>query len=104
LSDLIKEKSWSVKLIKGYILGNEVKTNYCGDCKSTSQPVTGNYSNPNIVLFGCNDRKCKHTLIRMNVNSEITERPRVERISNIALENPPQAQTWERSRKPQLLM
>ncbi len=87
--DPVKEKSWSVKLIKGYILNNQVRNNYCGTCKSTSRPVAGNYNDPNIVLFGCNDRKCKHILMRMKIGSEADELDVRGRADEIVLENAP---------------
>jgi hypothetical protein len=68
----VKEKSWSVLLIKGYVLDDQVRAERCENCKSTSEVLTTNFSNPNLLLYGCKDSKCKHRLLRLNFNDEIT--------------------------------
>lgn len=65
-----KEKSWSVLLSKGYILNNQVRAKYCENCNSKSEVLTTNFSNPNLLLYGCRDSKCKHRLLRLNFNDE----------------------------------
>lgn len=70
LLSVFKEKSWSVRLVDGYILGNQVKGTHCDNCEGMSKLVANNFSNPNMVLFGCNGHKCKHRLIRLYFCSE----------------------------------
>jgi hypothetical protein len=64
---LIKEKSWSVKLENGYVLGSQVKANRCKGCESTAKLVAGNNDNPDLLLYGCHGHRCKHVLIRVKV-------------------------------------
>ena len=64
-----KEKSWSVMLVRGYILNNQVRAERCENCKSISQALTTNCSNPNLLLYGCKDSKCKHRLMRLDFNT-----------------------------------
>jgi hypothetical protein len=71
----IKEKSWSVRLVDGYILDNQVRGKNCGNCESVSKIVANNFSNPNLVLYGCNGHKCKHKLIRLKFYSGNLEVP-----------------------------
>jgi len=68
ISDSFKEKSWSVSLIKGYVSNDQVKAEDCENCKSTSKILIANFNNPNLILFGCKDSKCKHRLLRLNFN------------------------------------
>jgi hypothetical protein len=68
----VKEKSWSVLLIKGHVLNNQVRAERCENCKSTSKVLTTNFSNPNLLLYGCKDSKCRHRLLRLDFNDEIT--------------------------------
>lgn len=65
--NLAKEKSWSVKLVDGYVLGSQVRAERCRGCQATAKLVAGNDSDKNLVLFGCNSQKCRHMLIRMNL-------------------------------------
>jgi hypothetical protein len=67
----IKEKSWSVLLVKGYVLNDQVRAERCEDCKSTTEVLIKNYNNPNLLLYGCRDSKCKHRLLRLDFNAEI---------------------------------
>jgi hypothetical protein len=67
----VKEKSWSVLLIKGHVLNNQVRAERCENCKSTSEVLTTNFSNPNLLLYGCKDSKCRHKLLRLDFNDEI---------------------------------
>jgi hypothetical protein len=68
----VKEKSWSVLLIKGHVLNDQVRAERCENCKSTSKVLTTNFSNPNLLLYGCKDSKCRHRLLRSDFNDEIT--------------------------------
>ena len=65
-----KEKSWKVLLMKGYVLNDSVKAEQCENCKSKSQVLTPNFSNPNLFLYGCKDSKCRHRLLRLDFNLE----------------------------------
>jgi len=66
---LLKEKSWSIRLIDGYISGNQVRSKSCGNCESVSRLVANNYGDPNMVLYGCTGHKCKNKLIRLKFYS-----------------------------------
>jgi hypothetical protein len=70
LLSLIKEKSWSVKLVSGYVLNSQVKTDRCKGCNSIPKMVVGYNGDPDLFLYGCNGHKCKHTLIRLKFASE----------------------------------
>ncbi|MGE5554752.1 MAG: hypothetical protein ACM3UY_00605 [Methanocella sp.] len=65
----IKEKSWSVRLVKGYVLNDQVRALRCENCKSTTEILTTNHNNPNILLYGCKDSKCKHRMLRLDFNT-----------------------------------
>ena len=80
----IKEKSWSVLLVKGYILNDQVRAERCENCKSTSEVLTTNYNNPNLLLYGCKDSKCKHRLLRLDFDEKI---PQKLLITNINQQN-----------------
>ena len=66
----VKVKSWSVKVVDGYILNDQVRSAQCRGCDSATKLVVGNNDDPNLILYGCGGHKCKHTLIRMNFGSE----------------------------------
>jgi hypothetical protein len=89
LSSLEKEKSWSVKLVEGFITDNKVRTEHCEDCDSISQIVAINNADPNLALYGCSNRKCKHILMRMKFSSDADEPEALERADEIVLENVP---------------
>jgi hypothetical protein len=65
---LVKEKSWSVRLVKGYVLNSQVRADRCRGCESTTKPVLGNNGDPDLFLYGCSGHKCKHILIRTKVS------------------------------------
>jgi len=67
--DSLKGKS-CVRLVNGYILNNEVRAQLCGTCKCETKILVGNYSNPNLLLYGCKDTKCKHHLLRIDLAEE----------------------------------
>ncbi len=62
---IFKEKSWSVKLVEGYVLNNLVRSDHCKGCASNTNLVVNNTGTPDLLLYGCNGHKCKHILIRM---------------------------------------
>lgn len=68
-----KEKSWSVLLLKGHVLNDQVRAQRCENCKSTNEVLTTNFSNPNLFLYGCKDSKCNHRLLRLDFNSEVPQ-------------------------------
>lgn len=67
-----KEKSWSVLLIKGYILDDQVRAKRCEHCKSITEVLTKNYNNPNLLLYGCKDSKCRHRLLRLDFEAGVS--------------------------------
>ena len=66
MQSYLKEKSWSVLLEHGYILDGQVRAERCEKCKSTTEILISNFNNPNLLLFGCKDSKCRHKLLRLN--------------------------------------
>jgi hypothetical protein len=56
-------------LVKGYIFNDTVKAKQCADCKCISEVLVANFNNPNLMLYGCKDTKCKHRLLRLNFDS-----------------------------------
>ncbi len=70
LLGFVKEKSWSVRLVDGYVLNGQVRADQCAGCEATTKLVAGNNGDPDLVLFGCNGHKCKHTLIRVDLSQE----------------------------------
>ena len=70
ISDSSNEKSWRVSVIKGYVSNDQVKAEDCENCKSTSKVLVTNFNNPNLILLGCKDSKCKHRLLRLNLSEE----------------------------------
>jgi hypothetical protein len=62
----IKSKSMSVFLVKGTILNNRVKSNRCENCNAVSKVLAVNFANPNVLLYGCMDKKCKQKILKLN--------------------------------------
>jgi hypothetical protein len=61
-----KEKSWSVRVVDGVFseaLGY-VRGIQCGDCLSRPKLIEVNPSNSRLALFGCENGKCQHRLIK----------------------------------------
>jgi hypothetical protein len=69
-----KEKSWSVLLVKGYVSNDEVRAERCETCKSTSEALTSNQGNPNLLLYGCKDTKCKHRMLKLDFNAGVSKK------------------------------
>jgi hypothetical protein len=67
----VREKSWSVFLVKGYIDNDQIRAKRCENCKSTTEVLASNYGNPNLLLYGCKDSKCKHRLVRLDLEVEM---------------------------------
>ena len=65
-----KEKSWSVLLVKGYVQNDEVRAIRCENCKSTTEVLTANHHNPNLLLYGCKDAKCRHRMVRLDFDRQ----------------------------------
>ncbi len=76
----VKEKSWSVLLVKGYVHNGQVRGERCENCKSTTEILTANYNNPNVLLYGCKDTKCKHRFLRVNFDGEVSKKMSLQRI------------------------
>lgn len=68
----IKEKSWSVLLVKGYVHNDEVRAIRCENCKSTTEVLVANHHNPNLLLYGCKDAKCRHRMVRLDFDRQNT--------------------------------
>lgn len=70
MESLLKEKSWSVKLVQGHISKDRVRASHCDTCQAACSLMVRNCSNPNLVLFGCSLSKCQHKLIRFDFGAE----------------------------------
>lgn len=57
--------------MKGYFLNDQVRAQRCENCKSITEVLATNFSNPNLMLFGCKDSKCKHRLLRLDLEAQI---------------------------------
>jgi hypothetical protein len=68
-----KLKSWSVFLVEGYLINEQVRALRCEDCKSNTEILASNYHNPNLLLYGCRESKCKHHLLRLDLTDEISK-------------------------------
>jgi len=66
----VKDKALSVFLTKGYVLNDQVRAECCETCKSTCDVLTINHNDPNLMLYGCKNTKCKHRLLRLDFNDE----------------------------------
>jgi hypothetical protein len=80
---LVKEKSWSVRLVDGYVQNCQITSEQCKGCDCVTKLVVANNHDHNLVLYGCDGHKCKHTLIRMKFGSP----PEAEEIPFVAIEN-----------------
>ena len=69
----VKDKSWSVRLVNGYVTNNQIRSDHCRGCENITKLVAGNNGNNDLVLYGCGGHKCRHTLIRMKFGAENTE-------------------------------
>ena len=70
MEGLLREKSWSVKLVQGYISKDRVRASHCDTCQAVCNLMLRNRGNPNLVLFGCSLSKCQHKLIRFDFGIE----------------------------------
>lgn len=70
LLSIHKEKSWSVKLVEGSVLGDQVRAEQCKGCDRTPQLVIGNNDESNMLLYGCVSQKCRHSLIRVDLSRD----------------------------------
>ncbi len=55
--------------MKGYVFNNQVRAERCANCKSTTEVLAANHNNPNLLLYGCKDSKCKHRLLRLDFDA-----------------------------------
>jgi hypothetical protein len=74
LLNSFREKSWSVLLVEGYVSNDEVRGERCQNCKSKTEVLTANFNNPNLLLFGCKDTKCKHRFLRLDFDAGGSEK------------------------------
>ena len=56
--------------MKGHVFNDYVKAEQCVNCRSKSEVLRTNFSNPNLLLYGCKDSKCQHRLLRLDFNLE----------------------------------
>jgi hypothetical protein len=68
-SRLIKEKSWSVRIVEGQLLDGKIRAKQCSQCKHSCDLVTIGRGNPNSILYGCTGSKCRHVLIHVKSSS-----------------------------------
>jgi hypothetical protein len=66
---LIKEKSWSVRIVEGQLLDGKVRATQCSECKRSCELVTVGCGNSNSMLYGCTENKCRHVLIHFKFGS-----------------------------------
>ncbi len=71
METLFKEKSWSVKLVDGFVSDSKVRAPQCVGCSSASSLVVLKSGNPNMVLYGCSGSKCQHRLIKVQFRQTI---------------------------------
>jgi hypothetical protein len=69
-----KEKSWSVLLIKGYVMNDQVRAERCENCRSTTEKLTANQGNPNLLLYGCKDIKCRHRMLKLDFDADVSKK------------------------------
>ncbi|MCL5876761.1 MAG: hypothetical protein M1540_03005 [Candidatus Bathyarchaeota archaeon] len=70
----VKEKSWSVFLVNGYMANDQVRALRCENCKATTEVLVANHHNPNLLLYGCKASKCRHRLLRLDLTNEISNK------------------------------
>ncbi|MGA2386260.1 MAG: hypothetical protein ABSG33_06985 [Candidatus Bathyarchaeia archaeon] len=75
MQHIFKEKTWSVRLIKGYVLNNQVRAPQCENCNARTQALTTNFGNPNLYLYGCKESKCQHRLLRLDFDDDASFKP-----------------------------
>ncbi len=68
-------------MIKGYVFNDQVRAERCANCKSTTEVLAANYSNPNLLLYGCKDSKCKHRLLRLDFEAEDSKQVMLDNIT-----------------------
>jgi hypothetical protein len=78
----IKEKSWSVRLIEGYVLNDQVRAQRCENCRCTTEILVANYGNPNLLLYGCKESKCKHRMLRLDFEAGVQNEFPFKKISS----------------------
>jgi hypothetical protein len=66
---LIKEKSWSVRIVQGELLDGKVRAKQCLQCKHSCNLVAIECRNSNSILYGCSGSKCPHVLIHVKSSS-----------------------------------
>ncbi len=70
---MFKEKSWSVRLVHGYVQNNQVRSDRCRGCESSTKLIVANNGEPDSQLYGCYGHKCKHILIRIKFSEPVHE-------------------------------
>jgi hypothetical protein len=52
---------------------SKIESDQCKGCECVAKPVAFNNSDPDLVLYGCEGHKCRHTLIRMKFIPQLDE-------------------------------
>jgi hypothetical protein len=66
---LKKEKSWSVRIVKGQLLDGKVRAEQCSQCKHSCDLIAIGCGNSNSVLYGCAESRCRQVLIHVEPSS-----------------------------------
>jgi len=66
---LIKEKSWSVRIVEGHLQEGKIRAKQCSQCKHSCDLVAIGRGNSNSLLYGCAESKCRHVLIHVEPSS-----------------------------------
>jgi hypothetical protein len=68
---LIKEKSWVVRLVEGHVLRGEVSSDFCRECNLAPKLIIGNNGDENLLLYGCDTHQCKHIMLRVRLDQQV---------------------------------
>jgi hypothetical protein len=66
---VIKEKSWSVRIVEGQLLEGKIRAKQYSQCKHSYDLVAIGCGKSNSILYGCVESKCKHVLIHVEASS-----------------------------------
>jgi hypothetical protein len=54
---MFRKISRGAHFLDEYIFGDQVNSRHCVGCNSSGELLRVNFSNPNLILFGCRDDK-----------------------------------------------
>jgi hypothetical protein len=60
--------------MEGHISNDQVRAERCENCKSKTEVLTANFNNPNLLLYGCKDNKCKHRFLRLDFDTAVDKK------------------------------